>query len=344
MITRLLTGLALSTCSVLLTLGVLEFAARRGAFANPQPHSTKLEVPIRSPVREPNFRGPRPRFSRETDTFRVLVVGDSFSWGVGVHPEDSFPRRLETRLDAVSRGDDFDVVNWSRPGWNTVVEFRSVESSIDKISPDLLLLAFVLNDPEPFDLNKLAVLRKGLQRGEPRFPPSAYLYRKSQLYSMVWDRIENTRIHGAYSTYYHSLYEGPDWKNCLKALESFRDLAGARSIPMALILFPIFDSRMDDTYAYTDLHDKIREVGQSLGIPVLDLLKAYRGVDVYRLALVPYTDAHPNELAHRIAADFILDYLARARFVPRLNYKPERQRALWKKGRDKEAGKADGAP
>ena len=344
MFKRLLTGLALSAFSLLLTLGALELATRRGAFANPQPRSTKLDVEIRSPIREPNFRGFEPRLSRHTDTYRILVVGDSFSWGHGVHPEDSFPRRLETRLDTVSRGDDFEVVNWSRPGWNTVVEYRSVEASIDKISPDLLLLTFVLNDPEPFDLKKLAVLRTELRRGEPRLPPSAYLYRNSQFYAMVWDRIENTRIHRAYSTYYHSLYEGPDWKNCLKALESFRDLAHARSIPMAVILFPIFDSPMDDAYAYTDLHDKIREVGQSLGIPVLDLLEAYRGVDVYRLALVPYTDAHPNELAHRIAADFILDYLARARLVPRLDYKPQRQRDRWKKSEGKTAGKADGAP
>lgn len=344
MIRRLLTGLALSAFSLLLTLGALELATRRGAFANPQPRSTKLDVEIRSPAREPNFRGFEPRPSRDTDTFRILVVGDSFSWGHGVHPEDSFPHRLETRLDAVSRGDDFEVVNWSRPGWNTVVEYRSVESSIDKISPDLLLLTFVLNDPEPFDLKKLAVLRKELRRREPRFLPSTYLYRKSRFYAMVWDRIENTRIHRAYSTYYHQLFEGPDWKNCLKALESFRDLARERTIPMALILFPIFDSRMDDAYAYTDLHDKIREVGQSLGIPVLDLLEAYRGVDVYRLALVPYTDAHPNELGHRIAADAILDYLARGRLVPKLNYKPQRQRDRWKKEREREAAKEYGAP
>lgn len=344
MFKRLLTGLALSAGSLLLTLGVLEFATRTGTFANPQPRSTKLAVEIRSPVREPNFRGFEPRLPPETDTFRILIVGDSFSWGHGVHPEDSFPRRLETRLDAVSRGDDFEVVNWSRPGWNTVVEYRSVESSIGQISPDLLLLTFVLNDPEPFDLKKLAVLRADLQRGEPRFPPSAYLYRKSQFYAMVWDRIENTRIHRAYFTYYHSLYEGPDWKNCLRALESFRDLAHASSIPLVLVLFPVFDSPMSDAYAYADLHDKMREVGQSLGIPVLDLLEAYRGVDVYRLALVPYTDAHPNELAHRIAADAILDYLARARLVPKLYYKPQRQRDRWKKEQEREIAKENGAP
>jgi hypothetical protein len=43
-----------------------------------------------------------------------------------------------------------------------------------------------------------------------------------------------------------------------------------------------------------------------------------------RLDQCPYTDAHPNELGHRIAADTILDYLVRGRLIPRVDYKPPR--------------------
>ncbi len=341
---KLLTGLALSAGSLLLTFGVLELAARRSRFADPQPRSTKLEVKARSGVKQPNLRDPHSLDSPKGDAFRILVVGDSFAWGDGVHPEDTFAYRLETRLDVVSRGNDFEVINWSRPGWNTVAEYRSVAPSIDKISPDLLLLTFVLNDAEPFNLEKLVALRKGLQRREPRFALSAFLYRHSLLYSIAWERIENTRIRRAYTAYYASLYEGPDWKNCLRHLKRFRDLALARSIPMVLLLFPIFDSPMDDSYSHRALHDKMREVGQSLEVPVLDLLEAYRDVDVYRLAVVPYTDAHPNELAHRIAADTILDYLVRGRLIPRVDYKPARQRALWQGQGKKKTTSSDGGP
>lgn len=341
---KLLTGLALSAGSLLLAFGVLELAARRSRIADPQPRSTKLDVKARSGVKQPNFRDPHPRDSPKGDVFRILVVGDSFAWGHGVHPEDTFANRLETRLDVVSRGNDFDVINWSRPGWNTVAEYRSVAPSIDKISPDLLLLTFVLNDAEPFNLERLAALRKGLQRREPRFALSAFLYRHSLLYSIAWERIENTRIRRAYTAYYASLYEGPDWKNCLRHLERFRDLTRARSIPLVLLLFPIFDSPMDDSYSHRALHDKMREVGQSLEVPVLDLLVAYRDVDVYRLAVVPYTDAHPNELAHRIAADTILDYLVRGRLIPRVDYKPARQRALWQGQGKKKTTSSDGGP
>lgn len=344
MMRRLLTGLALSACSLFLTLGVLEFAVRQGAFANPQPRSTKVEARARAPMDIPNFRGPTSLSSSKGDSFRILVVGDSFAWGDGVHLEDTFAHRLETRLDVVSRGRDFQVINWSRPGWNTVKEYRSVEANIDETSPDLLLLAFVLNDPEPFNPQKVAELRRGLQRREPQGRLSAYLHRHSRLYALVSERLENTRIRRAYTAYYLSLFEGPDWNNCLRALEKFRDLTHERSIPMVLLVFPIFDSPMDDSYSYGALHDKMRKTGQSLGIPVLDLLAAYRGVDVYRLAVAPYTDAHPNELGHRIAADTILDYLVRGRLIPRVDYKPLRQRALWQGSQGKKTEKSDGGP
>ena len=225
-----------------------------------------------------------------------------------------------------------------------MVEYRSVEANFDEISPDLLLLTFVLNDPEPFNPQKVAKLRNGLKRREPRFPLSVYLYRHSRLYCLAWDRLENTRVRNAYAAYYHSLFEGPDWKNCLRTLERFRDLTQERSIPMVLLVFPIFDSPMDDSYSYRALHARMREVGQSLGIPVLDLLEAYRVIDVYRLAVVPYTDAHPNELGHRIAADTILDYLVRGRLIPRVDYKPLRQRALWQGSEGKKTEKSDGEP
>lgn len=60
--------------------------------------------------------------------------------------------------------------------------------------------------------------------------------------------------------------------------------------------------------------------------------------------MVPYTDAHPNELAHRIAADTILDYLVRGRLIPRVDYKPARQRALWQGQGKKKTTSSDGGP
>ena len=59
-----------------------------------------------------------------------------------------------------------------------------------------------------------------------------------------------------------------------------------------------------------------RELREEAGLEVLDLLRFYEGVDARRLAVVPFSDPHPNELAHRIAADAIAEYLIERRMVP----------------------------
>ena len=36
-------------------------------------------------------------FERDKDTFRVLVLGDSFTWGIGVNIEETFTKRWEAK-------------------------------------------------------------------------------------------------------------------------------------------------------------------------------------------------------------------------------------------------------
>ena len=53
----------------------------------------------------------------------------------------------------------------------------------------------------------------------------------------------------------------------------------------------------------------LESLSEGAGLPLLDLRPFYTGIDARRLAVVPFSDPHPNELAHRIAADAIADYL-----------------------------------
>jgi hypothetical protein len=76
-----------------------------------------------------------------------------------------------------------------------------------------------------------------------------------------------------------------------------------------MAIFPIFDSQLGDGYSYRALHEEIGSLAGDAGLRVLDLLPAYEGVDARRLALIPFTDPHPNELAHRLAAERIAEYL-----------------------------------
>lgn len=60
----------------------------------------------------------------------------------------------------------------------------------------------------------------------------------------------------------------------------------------------------------------MRSTAEQLDIDLLDLLFTYRNVDARRLASAPFTDGHPSKLAHRIAAQAILERLVERGIVP----------------------------
>jgi hypothetical protein len=319
MIRQIAIGSAISLASFSLCLLALEAVLRLPLFATEHHKPTRVETVATTSMRVPDLRWPDLQIDPKGDAFRIVVVGDSFAWGFGVHSEDAFPYRLHNLLDMYSGGDHFEVINWSHPGWGTIHQFRSLVSELDQLQPDLLILSFVLNDPEPAKHARRSKLWPILEPQMPETGLGALLYRHSRVYYLVWSRLENTRIHRDLNAYYHDLFDGDTWKDCRWALRQIRTEAFDRDIPMALVVFPLFQGQIDDSYPYVDLHTKVRDTGESLGVPVLDLLETYWGVDGRRLAVIPFTDAHPSELAHRIASDTILEFLIEKDLLPPLD-------------------------
>lgn len=247
-----------------------------------------------------------PRESPEIE--RILVLGDSFTWGDGVHEEDAYPQRMQLRLNLRDPARRYRVLNAGRNGLNTVAERQLLDRRrLLASEPDLALLGFTVNDPEP----SRPVLAKALQAPlHRRLPPGRAeleLYERWRLFRLVWERLENTRQRRAFEDWVAALFdpESPHWRECVEALASFRDHLGARGIPFVVAVWPTFDAPFDERYPHRREHQQILRTLAELGIPALDLRPLYAGVDPRRLAVTPFTDAHPNELAHRIAADFL---------------------------------------
>ena len=291
---------------------VLRLLPRRGAFVSTAiPPSSQALGP-----QYPDFRDRQRPGPKAAGRFRILASGDSFVWGAGVYPADTYSRRLERRLGGLVSDHEFEVVSWSRSGWSTKQVWDSLRGRLRGLNPDLVLLGFTLNDPEPSDRLVRQSVTEELLRREPDEGWSRTLYERSRLYGLFWERFENRRQRRAFDSYYHRLYEGPYWDECRQAIAELREATEALGVPLVMVVMPVFDSQFDHQYRYRELHRKIARVARELEIPVLDLLATYRRVDARRLAVEPFTDPHPNELAHRIAADELTEYLLREGLVP----------------------------
>ena len=94
-----------------------------------------------------NSKGLRDReynYEKRQGTFRILVLGDSFTEAFQVPLEESFPKLLEDRLNKT--GGHFEVINAGFGGVGTDYELLFFEREGRKYRPDLVLLAFFAND------------------------------------------------------------------------------------------------------------------------------------------------------------------------------------------------------
>lgn len=80
---------------------------------------------------------------------RLLVLGDSVPFGIGVSYEDSFPRQLELLLNERHPRRRWCTLNMGVPSYNTEQELIQLRSTGLRLRPDAVLLLFSNNDIEP---------------------------------------------------------------------------------------------------------------------------------------------------------------------------------------------------
>jgi hypothetical protein len=114
-------------------------------------------VPVR--INALGFRDAREYvLDKPPGTFRILVLGDSVTFGHGAVYEATYPYLLEQRLRAWRPDVAWQVWNLAVPGYNTSQELAYLERVGPRFRPDLVIVGFFEND---------------LQDQGPLGPPSA---------------------------------------------------------------------------------------------------------------------------------------------------------------------------
>ena len=107
-----------------------------GWFAGAPVHINSLE--LRDPREYDLAKGP--------NTFRILVLGDSVTFGHGSVYEHTYPYMTEERLKVWRPEIDWQVWNAAVPGYNTSQELAQLLEVGDRFRPDLVVVGFFVND------------------------------------------------------------------------------------------------------------------------------------------------------------------------------------------------------
>lgn len=157
-------GFVLLSLGVLLALVMLELGVRMlGLYEFPtddfiQPHAelgwshtpgkegywTVGEDRIHVKINSKGLRDKEYPYRKEEGTFRILVLGDSFTEGFQVPLEDTFCKVMECELN--KDGGKFEVINAGFAGMGTDYELLFLKREGYKYGPDLVMIGFFGND------------------------------------------------------------------------------------------------------------------------------------------------------------------------------------------------------
>lgn len=126
---------------------------------------------------------------KSPETFRILVLGDSVTFGHGALQETTYPYLLEQRLKQWRADVDWQVWNLGVPGYNTRQELAYLQRVGPRYDPDLVIVGFFLNDLEDNDMSTEPTLARRLfssvEGAAQRWLYSYELY-KRVLLTMRW--------------------------------------------------------------------------------------------------------------------------------------------------------------
>lgn len=209
---------------------------------------------------------------------RVALLGDSFTFGFGVHQQDCLSRLLQTNLksDAES-GRRYEVLNFGVTGYSARQSVAGYEHFAAAYRPQVVVFLTTMGDgvtPEQDRELNIPLANERMQRatGPAR-----------QMYVRQFDELMKRR-------------QEID-RSCLAELRRLGDLCRRDGARLMVVVYRI--SAAADWAAFAE--DVVRDM-QTAGIPAFDLFPAVAQGRAFEELVVHPVDAHPNHVANALAA------------------------------------------
>jgi len=232
----------------------------------------------------------------------ILGIGDSFAYGQGVKYQDLYL----TRLEKILNNDNYQVSikNCGLDGvdLDKILEVYLLESA--QQSWPLVIYGFVLNDfliPKKYKFVGSDFIDINNGGNSWNFWRNNFATINFIAYT-----IEKRRLHNYTLKAYLDSFRGECGRSGFKLLRELNRSIRSKGSSLVIVLFPLIYNFQN--YPFREIHDKISSFCIQKNILLLDLLPAFSKHKPEELWVNP-TDYHPNELAHKIAAENIYAFL-----------------------------------
>lgn len=230
--------------------------------------------------------------AKSPDTYRIVMLGDSTCFGWGVPFDQTVSKILESKLNAAAlpQHRHFEVLNAGVGNYDTVQETAHYENYDRVFHPDLVVLEYFINDAEPVPSEK-----------------HPWLLGRSYLVAFTLSRFDTLMqfagLRPRWDQYYASLYadDQPGFQAAKRALVKLAHLTQKDSATLMVAILPELH-QINSNYPFTGEQDKVKDVLNANGVPVIDLIECLRGHGPESGLWVTPQDPHPNGKANALIA------------------------------------------
>jgi len=224
----------------------------------------------------------------------ILVLGDSFTYGHGLHYEDTFVFGLQKRFEKESvRISLFNFAKRGADAEEVLTIYRRFKDTVPHVA---VLYGLHINDLVRFTTshvitNPLAV---------------SWLTERSRAFAFIVNRVHRLLIrrYRIKQLTDPSLFAEAHFLSKLQALVSLNEEAHSHGVRLYVAVLPILVDLNKDTFR--PLYDGIRNALADHQIPYFDLTESLSGFADREVWILPF-DQHPNHEANKVFADRLFD-------------------------------------
>ncbi|WP_447971246.1 SGNH/GDSL hydrolase family protein [Nitrospira sp. M1] len=252
----------------------------------PNQSGTYMGVPVA--INAVGWRDKDYTVEKPNDVVRIMMLGDSVTFGWGAEPEGVTSYVLESLLNQQESPKGFEVLNTGIGNTNTAMQTAYFLHEGFRYDPDIVVLNYFINDAEPTPSRTQNVFV------EHSYAAVFFAGRLDVFMRSYFGR-------GDWLSYYRDLYaeRQSGWVATQEAIRQLVEFCREQNIQVIMVNYP--ELHQVAPYPFTQVTDLIARQAESLNVPFLDLLPAVQAEEPHSLWVTP-TDAHPNGKAGNLFA------------------------------------------
>jgi hypothetical protein len=289
------------------------------------------------------LRGAEIDYPKPPGEYRILVVGDSFTFAEQVNQIETFTQRLEDRLNADGATLHYRVLNAGSNGWATANEAVYLTKEGVRFRPDVVLVAVYLGNDVADNYRRVATVQNAVEadlalRGADSFDGPRRLLRRSELYTVFesgvlaklpWWQDDGGSSSSDRRAPRSEAEAAEAWTITERLLDRMRDVSESQGARFAVLVVPAAnvvaqrggaaaketddedDSGDEDRPGFEDPHGQFAALSERNGLLELDLLSTMRRADNRLKERLYYRqNAHWTAAGHGVAADALYKFLS----------------------------------